>query len=337
MKFAMQISKCLLSVGVAICVTAVSLGADNEAQIRAREALEKKLNDLGSQSSTAPPPAGVVAPPQTNKPAPAAVSTAAAPPAVPSTVQQEVPQADAAAIARAREALRQLQQAPAPVAPPVAPTPPPAPPVAKTPPPAPPVVTPPPAPVVVKPPPPAPLPAPAVAPNVQRVDAASIDRAREALRQTAQQPLPGESVPPPVAPAVTVATPPLAPPPAPVATVLPEVPTPAPTVAAPPPPAPAEFTTPPQAPSSAASEAALIAKMHQAEQKAHLAPAPQAKSAAPSVKKSKELQFPALEGPTLPISAEKQERLQALLQKYVTDQITPETYHNERAKILAEP
>ena len=91
--------------------------------------------------------------------------------------------------------------------------------------------------------------------------------------------------------------------------------------------------------------------MHQAEQKAHLAPAPQAnppkakpvasvapaKSAAPSVKKSKELQFPALEGPTLPISAEKQERLQALLQKYVTDQITPETYHNERAKILAEP
>jgi hypothetical protein len=41
--------------------------------------------------------------------------------------------------------------------------------------------------------------------------------------------------------------------------------------------------------------------------------------------------------PALPISADKHQRLEALLQKYRADQITPEQYHAERAKILAEP
>jgi hypothetical protein len=44
-----------------------------------------------------------------------------------------------------------------------------------------------------------------------------------------------------------------------------------------------------------------------------------------------------IETPALPISATKEERLQALLQKYKTDQITPEEYHTERAKIMGEP
>jgi hypothetical protein len=43
-----------------------------------------------------------------------------------------------------------------------------------------------------------------------------------------------------------------------------------------------------------------------------------------------------IETPALPISATKEERLQALLQKYKTDQITPEEYHTERTKIMAE-
>jgi hypothetical protein len=41
--------------------------------------------------------------------------------------------------------------------------------------------------------------------------------------------------------------------------------------------------------------------------------------------------------PPLPISAAKEAQLQGLLQRYKTDQITPEQYHTERAKILAEP
>jgi len=44
-----------------------------------------------------------------------------------------------------------------------------------------------------------------------------------------------------------------------------------------------------------------------------------------------------IEGPPLPLSADKQQRLAELLQKYKADQITPEQYHTERAKILAEP
>lgn len=41
--------------------------------------------------------------------------------------------------------------------------------------------------------------------------------------------------------------------------------------------------------------------------------------------------------PPLPISASKEDRLNALLQKYKMDQITPEEYHQQRAAILAEP
>jgi hypothetical protein len=47
--------------------------------------------------------------------------------------------------------------------------------------------------------------------------------------------------------------------------------------------------------------------------------------------------FPPIQAPPLGISAEKQQRLQDLLQKYRADQITPEQYHEQRAKILAEP
>jgi hypothetical protein len=41
--------------------------------------------------------------------------------------------------------------------------------------------------------------------------------------------------------------------------------------------------------------------------------------------------------PPLPISADKQRRLADLLVKYQADTITPEQYHQQRAKILAEP
>jgi hypothetical protein len=47
------------------------------------------------------------------------------------------------------------------------------------------------------------------------------------------------------------------------------------------------------------------------------------------------MQFPPLEGPALPISADKVQRLHALLDQYKADQISPEQYQTERAKILA--
>jgi hypothetical protein len=40
-------------------------------------------------------------------------------------------------------------------------------------------------------------------------------------------------------------------------------------------------------------------------------------------------------GPPPPVSAEKVQKLDVLLKQYEADQITPEQYHQERAKILA--
>jgi hypothetical protein len=47
--------------------------------------------------------------------------------------------------------------------------------------------------------------------------------------------------------------------------------------------------------------------------------------------------FPPLAGPPSALAADKEQRLQELLRKYKADQITPEEYHQQRAKILAEP
>jgi hypothetical protein len=44
-----------------------------------------------------------------------------------------------------------------------------------------------------------------------------------------------------------------------------------------------------------------------------------------------------IQAPPPSISAAKETQLQALLERYKIDQITPEQYHTERAKILAEP
>jgi len=45
--------------------------------------------------------------------------------------------------------------------------------------------------------------------------------------------------------------------------------------------------------------------------------------------------FPPLEGPPLPISSDQHQKLYQLLQRYRADQVTPEQYQAERAKILA--
>jgi hypothetical protein len=51
----------------------------------------------------------------------------------------------------------------------------------------------------------------------------------------------------------------------------------------------------------------------------------------------KELGLKPIESPLLPISATQQAQLQALLEKYKANQITPEEYYNQRAEILAQP
>jgi len=58
---------------------------------------------------------------------------------------------------------------------------------------------------------------------------------------------------------------------------------------------------------------------------------------APKATKKDVLGLPPIPAPALPISAAKQEQLQALLARYKADQITPEEYQTQRAAILAQP
>jgi hypothetical protein len=44
-----------------------------------------------------------------------------------------------------------------------------------------------------------------------------------------------------------------------------------------------------------------------------------------------------LQGPPTGFSAAKEQRLKELLDRYMADEVTPEQYHAERAKILREP
>jgi hypothetical protein len=46
--------------------------------------------------------------------------------------------------------------------------------------------------------------------------------------------------------------------------------------------------------------------------------------------------FPPLQGPASALPSAKQQRLSDLLRRYRADQISPQEYHDERAKILAE-
>lgn len=66
-----------------------------------------------------------------------------------------------------------------------------------------------------------------------------------------------------------------------------------------------------------------------------LTPAPSPATSLPSMSPPEtETQLTA---PPLPISQEKQEELQELLQRYIANQVTPAQYQEERAKIIAQP
>ena len=151
---------------------------------------------------------------------------------------------------------------------------------------------------------PAPLLAAATPPDPE-----SIAKAREALRKKMKE---LETQPP--APAA-------APAPAP---VLALAPTPAPEPA----PAPASAPTPAPAPAVAKPKPQQTATK------------PEAKPTTPKVSKSPAKgtkSMPAIEGPLPGFSAEKQQRLAELLRAYKADEITPEQYHLQRAKIVNEP
>ena len=264
----MQISRCLLATGAVVALFPLTLRADTEAQNKAREALQQKLNELEVQPAKAAPKAAPVAKPAPTKPDPPAAPAQPAPQATATEsgfapqVQSTAPTADSDAIAKAREAMRQKVQelqpdvtSPSAAAPAAA-----ASSAAAT------------APVVA-----APLSSSgdsrfSEVPNLPSANPDAVAKARDAMRQT-------DVAAPPVVNAAGKPAPIVVNQPAPW------------TVSAPPPPAPK-----------------------------------------PTGKESK---FPPIPAPDLPITADKNQKLADLLQKYNSDQITPEEYHSERAKILA--
>jgi hypothetical protein len=115
----MQISKSLFLVcAAAVIIPLTAEAADTPAQAKAREALEQKYRELGSQTApsaaqpaapTPRPAAPAVTQPAAPAPKPAAPAPKAAPrqPAWQTEAQPGVKGADSETIARAREALRQ--------------------------------------------------------------------------------------------------------------------------------------------------------------------------------------------------------------------------------------
>lgn len=209
-----------------------------------------------------------------------------------------------------------------------------------------------------------------VAISARAVDTEADLKLREALRQRMAEVSPETSAPAPSKPAKVVKTPT---PPAPVAPVAPTPVAPpvvkkpvAPVAPAPVVVQPAPVAAPAQ-PAPAAVDDAQVGRLREAVrarlalETANPTPPPQVVTHEPAVSTTKivapEVSTPApvaapvepapvvapvvkapvtMEAPALPISASKEQRLANLLQQYKSDQITPQQYHEQRAKILAE-
>jgi hypothetical protein len=258
----MQIAKRFLVVCAATIsftvVTHCAMADDSDAQAKAREALDKRLNEMQSQPAQPTPAPQTPPKPKVKKPKAAAQPKPTPPP----------PQAPA------------RPQPPAqPVAPPVAQ-------VTTPPPPAPPEPTPPPAPApVAKPQPKAAFSADATAPAESEAAA----RERAALESRLNQLQSQQPVAPQTQPGVQPRM---------------------------------EVTAQPTT-------------TWQPSASAHVAVAAPEPPKPP--KMSPKQGFAPLQRPESPLSPAKEQQLQELLRKYRADQITPEQYHAERARILAEP
>jgi hypothetical protein len=255
----MQISRhLLLAFAVGACLTPALVRAfDNEAQIRARQALEEKMRQLDAQSAAPTNPAPA-------KPAPKSAPAKPAPP-----VAKETPPAQ-----------------PAPQKPQSA------------------------------------TPAPGYV-STPSNDAATSEKLANALHQKMQE-VGSETPAPPV-----VAQKPAKPAKAPQPPSVPSAPKP---VAAKPAPTPAPASAPATAnyaplPQGTTTHPALLEQ-----------PTPQPSAAMNSQEPAQpSMSLPALTGPASSLSAAKQQKLDQLLQQYRADQLTPQQYHEQRAKVLAEP
>jgi hypothetical protein len=302
----MQISRhLLLTCAVAACLIPTLVhAADNEAQIRARQALEEKMNQIGSQ----PPPSVPTNPaPAMSRPKAAPVKPASpvvtAPPnstrveSQPAPINIATPSNDAATRQKLEDALNQASPKPqSPVQQPRQPA----------------VVTAPrSAPVPSR-------PAPSYISTPSNDDAMN-QKLEEAVRQKMQQ-----TPPEPTAPAVVTQKP-----------ARPMKPA----------PAPAQTGTPTWGPAPAPSATANYAPLPKSNPNAVRPTLPDQPTSPPTLTPmmgnnqyvAPTMALPTLTGPSTGLSAAKEQKLNELLNQYRADQITPQQYHEQRAKILAEP
>jgi hypothetical protein len=301
-KIFMQISRhLLLTCAVAACLTPTLVhAADNEAQIRARQALEEKMNQMPAVTApTNPPPMASKPKAAVVKPAPPVVTvtpnstTVESQPASSATIHAATPSNDEATQQKLEEALRQAASQPTPA-------------VQQ------------PAPVVQQPAPVGPKPAMVESQPAQSTpsyiatpsnDDATNQKLQQALRQKMDQ-TPAETMTPTVATQKPTK-------PAPTANYAPQpMTTPAPVANYAP--VPTTSSSHPNLPEQPTPQATPITSKNQP-------PTP------PS------FNLPALQGPATGLSSAKEQKLNELLNQYRADQITPQQYHEQRAKILAEP
>lgn len=301
----MQISRhLLLAFAVAACLTPTLARAyDNEAQIRARQALEEKMNQINAQ-----PPAPAAVPANTApKAAAAPVVTTPAPAQRASSAQQNDLQK------ALEEKMNQINGG----QPASAPNPAPKAAVVKSAPvqkPAPPVITVTPQSTTVENP-----PARTTAPGYVTTpsnDSATSDKLSDALHQKMQEveSQPAETT----APTVAAQRPAQAPKYAPVQTE--------------------NNTSVVNLPPTTAGNYAPLPQGDTAHPNLPQQPTPQpAPTMAHNQPALPSMNLPALSGPPSPLSPAKQQKLDALNEQYRMDQVTPQQYHEQRAKILAEP
>ena len=99
--------------------------------------------------------------------------------------------------------------------------------------------------------------------------------------------------------------------------------------------APARASVPAAAPAPAAAKPAE-AKPKPAASKTEVKPTAEKAPKSPAAVKGASA-FPPLQAPPPTVSADKQQRLAELLRKYKAEELTPEEYHQQRAKIMSEP
>jgi hypothetical protein len=306
----MQISRhVLLACAIATCLTPTLLHAfDNEAQIRARQALEEKMNQMETQTSpaTSSPPAVVKKP--AKKSAPPAVVTKPTPPAEYSAPPVAKPTTPVVTMPPAAPAVETPPAQPAPTF----------------------------APEISQPATPAPVtpsasmsappmePAPAT-PAYNSTPATSANSSHNDQLQQALHQKMSETAAPEVA---------TEPPAKPVKPAKPMKPAPAPMkenhVAATP--APAPVSQPAPAPASAPEYSPVPSPS--TTPRPTLSPALKTPTAIPT---QPSLSLPQLAAPPSSLSAAKQQKLDELLQQYRADQLSPQQYHEQRAKVLSEP